>query len=159
MVADNLTIQLVDETNREAVVALQVAPRQAQYIEPNAESLREMEDDIKYGWTCYALCLNERPVGFIMIGAENKEERYVWLDRFMIDERAQGSGLGTNFLLRTLEMIQHRFDIDDIILSLHPTNEPAKRFYAKNGFVDSGLIDEANGEEIWVYHVKQGQPS
>lgn len=53
-----------------------------------------------------------------------------------------------------VEFIQTQYDVDDIILSLHQENEAAKRFYAKNGFVDSGLIDEWNGEAIWVYHTK-----
>ncbi|MCC5893430.1 GNAT family N-acetyltransferase [Exiguobacterium sp.] len=154
-----LTIQPVDDTNREAVLSLTVAPEQSRFIETNAESLREMEVDIKYAWSCYALCLDERPVGFMMIGAENKVDRYVWLDRFMMDGREQGQGLGSRFLQLALVWIQERFDVDDIVLSLHSTNEPAKRFYQRGGFVDSGRIDEWNGEEIWVYHVKQGQPS
>ncbi|EPE62485.1 acetyltransferase family protein [Exiguobacterium sp. S17] len=158
MATDALTIQPIDETNLDAVVALTVAPGQARFIETNAESLREMDVDVKYAWTCYALCRDNQPVGFMMVGAENKAERYVWLDRFMIDVTEQGNGLGTRFLALALDMMQRRFDVDDLILSLHPTNEPAKRFYAKGGFEDSGLIDEANGEEIWVYHVKQGQP-
>ncbi|WP_029693905.1 N-acetyltransferase [Exiguobacterium sp. ZOR0005] len=159
MAAGSLTIQLIDDTNREAVIGLTVATEQSRFIETNAESLREMEVDVKYAWTCYALCLNERPVGFMMIGAENKVDRYVWLDRFMIDAHEQGQGLGSRFLQLALVWIQDRFDVDDIVLSLHPTNELAKRFYQRGGFVDSGRIDEWNGEEIWVYHVKQGQPS
>ncbi|WP_214891494.1 GNAT family N-acetyltransferase [Exiguobacterium sp. s142] len=115
-----------------------------------------MDVDVKHAWACYALCRNNQPVGFMMIGAENKAERYVWLDRFMIDLDEQGKGIGSTFLQLAIEWMQDRFDVDDIVLSLHATNEPAKRFYAKGGFVDSGLIDEANGEEIWVYHVKQG---
>lgn len=159
MATDTLTIQLVDDTNREEVVALTVASDQARFIETNAESLREMEVDVKYAWECYALCRDEHPIGFMMIGAENKAERYVWIDRFMIDLSEQGKGIGSRMLQLALVWIQDRYDVDDIILSLHPTNEPAKRFYEKGGFVDSGLIDEWNGEEIWVYHIKQGQPS
>lgn len=159
MATDTLTIQLIDDTNREDVVALTVASDQAHFIETNAESLREMETDVKHAWQCYALCRNEHPVGFMMIGAENKAERYIWIDRFMIDQSEQGKGIGSTFLKLAIQWVQERFDVDDIVLSLHPTNEPAKRFYAKGGFVDSGLIDEWNGEAIWVYHVKQGQPS
>lgn len=154
-----LTIQQVDNTNRDAVIGLTVAAEQSRFIETNAESLREMEVDVKYAWQCYALCLDERPVGFMMIGAENKIDRYVWLDRFMMDAREQGKGLGARFLQLALIFIQDRFDVDDIVLSLHAANEPAKRFYQRGGFVDSGRIDEWNGEAIWVYHVKQGQPS
>lgn len=159
MAAGSLTIQIIDDTNREAVIGLTVATEQSRFIETNAESLREMEVDVKYAWTCYALFLNERPVGFMMIGAENKVDRYVWLDRFMIDVHEQGQGLGSRFLQLALVWIQDRFDVDDIVLSLHPKNELAKHFYQRGGFVDSGRIDEWNGEEIWVYHVKQGQPS
>lgn len=154
-----LTIRLVDDTNREAVIALNIASDQARFIDTNAESLHEMETDLKHAWECYALCRDEYPVGFMMIGAENKVGRYVWLDRFMIDVTEQRKGIGSTCLQLAIQWMQERFDVDDLILSLHPMNEPAKQFYAKGGFVDSGLIDEANGEEIWVYHVKQGQPS
>jgi diamine N-acetyltransferase len=90
----------------------------------------------------------------MMVGAENQSERYVWLDRFMIDQYEQGKGVGTKCLRMAVEFIQTQYDVDDIILSLHQENEAAKRFYAKNGFFDSGLIDEWNGEAIWVYHTK-----
>ncbi|WP_233004904.1 GNAT family N-acetyltransferase [Exiguobacterium aurantiacum] len=106
MAADTLTIQLVDETNRDALVALTVASDQARFIETNAESLREMETDVKYAWQCYALCRDDHPVGFMMIGAENKVERYIWLDRFMIDVTEQGKGIGSRFLQLALVWIQ-----------------------------------------------------
>ncbi len=154
MKGNEITIQPVDAVNREAVIAMTVDEKQSRFIETNAESLREMIEDTKYNWQSFAFYEGERPVGFVMVGAENQSERYVWLDRFMIDQNEQGKGVGTKCLRMAVEFIQTLYDVDDIILSLHQENEAAKRFYAKNGFVDSGLIDESNGEAIWVYHTK-----
>ena len=154
MKGNEITIQPVDAVNREAVIALTVDEKQSRFIETNAESLREMIEDTKYNWQSFAFYEGERAVGFMMVGAENQSERYVWLDRFMIDQYEQGKGVGTKCLRMAVEFIQTLYDVDDIILSLHQENEAAKRFYAKNGFVDSGLIDESNGEAIWVYHTK-----
>ena len=154
MKGNEITIQPVDAVNREAVIALTVDEKQSRFIETNAESLREMIEDTKYNWQSFAFYEGERAVGFMMVGAENQSERYVWLDRFMIDQYEQGKGVGTKCLRMAVEFIQTQYDVDDIILSLHQENEAAKRFYAKNGFVDSGLIDESNGEAIWVYHTK-----
>ncbi|WP_370150332.1 GNAT family N-acetyltransferase [Exiguobacterium profundum] len=154
MKVNEITIQPVDAVNREAVIALTVDEKQSRFIETNAESLREMIEDTKYNWQSFAFYEGERAVGFMMVGAENQSERYVWLDRFMIDQYEQGKGVGTKCLRMAVEFIQTQYDVDDIILSLHQENEAAKRFYAKNGFFDSGLIDEWNGEAIWVYHIK-----
>lgn len=154
MKVNEITIQPVDAVNREAVIALTVDEKQSRFIETNAESLREMIEDTKYNWQSFAFYEGERPVGFMMVGAENQSERYVWLDRFMIDQNEQGKGIGTKCLRMAVEFIQTQYDVDDIILSLHQENEAAKRFYAKNGFVDSGLIDEWN----WVYHT-ENRPS
>ena len=154
MKVNEITIQPVDAVNREAVIALTVDEKQSRFIETNAESLREMIEDTKYNWQSFAFYEGERAVGFMMVGAENQSERYVWLDRFMIDQYEQGKGVGTKCLRMAVEFIQTQYDVDDIILSLHQENEAAKRFYAKNGFVDSGLIDEWNGEAIWVSHTK-----
>lgn len=154
MKGNEITIQPVDAVNREAVIALTVDENQARFIETNAESLREMIEDTKYNWQSFAFYEGERPVGFMMVGAENETERYVWLDRFMIGQHEQGKSVGTKCLCMAVEFIQTQYDVDDIILSLHQENEAAKRFYVKNGFVDSGLIDEWNGEVIWVYHTK-----
>lgn len=148
MKENEITIQPVDAVNREAVIALTVDEKQSRFIETNAESLREMIEDTKYNWQSFAFYEGERAVGFMMVGAENQTERYVWLDRFMIDHNEQGKGVGTKCLRIAVEFIQTEYDVDDIILSLHQENEAAKRFYAKNGFVDSGLIDEWNGEAI-----------
>ncbi|MBR3063206.1 MAG: GNAT family N-acetyltransferase, partial [Exiguobacterium sp.] len=133
MKVNEITIQPVDAVNREAVIALTVDEKQSRFIETNAESLREMIEDTKYNWQSFAFYEGERAVGFMMVGAENQSERYVWLDRFMIDQYEQGKGVGTKCLRMAVEFIQTQYDVDDIILSLHQENEAAKRFYAKNG--------------------------
>ncbi|MCV9900583.1 hypothetical protein OKS35_10600 [Exiguobacterium sp. N5] len=85
MKGNEITIQPVDAVNREAVIGLTVDEKHSRFIETNAESLQEMTEDTKYDWQSFAFYEGERPVGFMMVGAENETERYVWLDRFMID--------------------------------------------------------------------------
>lgn len=59
------------------VIALTADEKQSRFIETNAESLREMIEDTKYNWQSFAFYEDERPVGFMMVGAENQSERYV----------------------------------------------------------------------------------
>lgn len=152
-------IERVTETNQSKAVRLQVAVDQARFIESNADSFREMVVDTKYAWRCYLFSREAEAVGFMMIGAENQTERYMWLDRFMVDAAHQGVGIGSACLQAALNYIEEQYDVDEVVLSLHRDNTAAKRFYAKQGFQDSGLIDEWNGEEIWSYSLKENRPS
>lgn len=148
-----MTIEEIDDANQTAVLALKVAAAQRTYIETNAQSLQEAMNDHDHDWRCYALCENRQPVGFMMIGAENRTYKYIWLDRFMIGQQYQGRGLGTQFLKRAIRFIKDHFQVDEIVLSLHAENTHAKYFYRQAGFTDIKRIDETNGEEIWVYRL------
>lgn len=148
-----MTIEEIDDSNQTAVLALKVAAAQRTYIETNAQSLREAMNDHDQGWHCYALCENRQPVGFMMIGAENRTDKYIWLDRFMIGQQYQGRGLGTQFLRLAIRFIEDHFQVDEIVLSLHAENTHAKYFYRQAGLTDIKRIDETNGEEIWVYRL------
>ncbi|WP_214891875.1 GNAT family N-acetyltransferase [Exiguobacterium sp. H66] len=148
-----MTIEDINDANLAAVLGLKVAAAQRAYIETNAQSLQEAMNDHDHDWRCYALCENRQPVGFMMIGAENRTDKYIWLDRFMIGQQYQGQGLGTQFLKRAIGFIEDHFEVDEIVLSLHTENTYAKFFYVQAGFTDIKRIDETNGEEIWVYRL------
>ncbi|OAN15279.1 GNAT family N-acetyltransferase [Exiguobacterium undae] len=146
-----LSIQPINAGNRQAVLALEVAPTQRDFIESNQQSLQEARQDLVHNWSCLALCEADRPIGFMMIGAANEQERYIWLDRFMVDRRFQGKGYGKLFLKQAIQYITKQYDVDEIVLSVHPKNRSACLFYEKNGFQNTQQIDEANGEVIFVY--------
>ncbi|GAA4071374.1 GNAT family N-acetyltransferase [Amphibacillus indicireducens] len=99
----------------------------------------------------YALYSDETLIGFAMIGAYNAEEKYIWLDRFMIDEIFQGKGHSKPLLNKLLMMIKEKWNPDIIVLSIDPTNEKALYLYEKIGFRINGMIDPNNGEKLMEY--------
>ncbi|NMH72464.1 GNAT family N-acetyltransferase [Bacillus sp. RO2] len=148
-----LKIQTVNSSNWRQIISLQVAGNQQRFIEKNEISLLESVYDTKHDWKCYGLFENKTPVGFVMIGVENKEDRYIWLDRFMMDAKFQGRGLGTAFLLLIIEFIANQHEVDEIVLSIIKENSFAKAFYVQHGFDNTGLVDEEFDEEIFVYRL------
>ena len=154
-----IQIERVTEMNQHTAERLQVTADQKRFIESNAESLREMVVDSKYAWQCYIFSREGEAVGFMMVGAEHQTERYIWLDRFMVDKAYQGNGIGSACLQAALDYIKGQHDVDEVVLSLHHDNTAAKRFYTKQGFQDSGLIDQWNGEAIWSYSLTKNRPS
>ena len=145
------SIRPVTEDNWKEVIALKVDVTQTSFIEPNAESILESFYDTHLGWSCFGLYVDEQAVGFSMIGAYRKEERYIWLDRFMIDAHFQAQGWGTLFLKETLLFIQKNWKVNHVILSTDENNASAKQFYFKNRFKPLHTKDPENGEELFEY--------
>ncbi|QKS69780.1 GNAT family N-acetyltransferase [Paenalkalicoccus suaedae] len=145
---EDLRLCSVDSANWRDIVALRTSSAQEAFIESNAVSIVESMYDREHAWQCFGLYRNDEACGFVMVGAHNASDRYAWLDRFMIDDRYQGQGLGKAFLHVVVEYMWRSFDIDEIVLSVTPANVPAKRFYERNGFEPTGLIDPENSEEI-----------
>ncbi|KMJ59076.1 hypothetical protein AB685_08400 [Bacillus sp. LL01] len=148
---DSLKIHQVDASNWREIIALQVTESQRKFIEKNEISLLESLYDTRHNWQCYGLFQGTTAVGFVMIGAENKGERYIWLDRFMIDCRYQRMGLGAAFLVKVKEFTASNFEIDEIVLSVTKDNPGAKAFNERHGFVNTGLVDQEFDEEIFAY--------
>jgi diamine N-acetyltransferase len=146
-----LSIQAITAANWRAIAELAPHPSQEPYIEANALSMLEAVYDNEHDWQCYGLYTDDTPAGFIMIGAKNSDDSYIWLDRFMIDHRFQGRGLGGAFLHEAIRFIRDTHNVNEIVLSVIPENEPAKKFYEKYGFVDLKRVNPEDGEEMFVY--------
>lgn len=151
---DDLKVRPVDAHNWRQLVGLKMDESQLSFIESNEMSLLESIFDTKHAWACYGLFKNGTAVGFMMIGAENKEEGYIWLDRFMIDRSHQGQGLGSAFMEIVKEYIAAYFTANEIVLSVTKENLKGKLFYEKHGFKNTGLVDPEFNEEIYSYILK-----
>jgi GNAT superfamily N-acetyltransferase len=66
-----------------------------------------------------------------------------WVEHLYVDPVAQGEGLGR----RLLELAQQRDATGALQLWTFQVNERARRFYARNGFVEVELGDGASNEE------------
>ena len=94
-----IILKSVDETNRDAVIALSVREDQP-FVAPNDYSLKQAEEtNAEYPGVArpFAIYAEDRLVGFCMFSfapeAEDEDDRY-WLWRFMIDKNEQGKGYG-----------------------------------------------------------------
>ncbi|SFK16778.1 diamine N-acetyltransferase [Marinilactibacillus piezotolerans] len=152
---EGLNIRPVTEDNWRAIVELKPLTDQKKYITSNAESLLESFYETRYNWSVFGLFKEEYPIGFTMIGAFNAEKEYIWLDRFMIDGQFQGKGYGKKFLQLIVDYIQLKWQVKDIVLSIVKENNQAKKLYETIGFIDTGRIDEENGELVMVLNVKK----
>lgn len=141
-----VTLRQIDNSNIEQVIALKVAPEQAQYIASNEKSLNEAIKcaDVARIFAIYA---DEQVVGFAMFAFdENNEdpEDKFWLWRFMIDEAMQGKGYGKAALKEIIKYFMEN-GADQITLSTKASNEKALALYHKFGFRENGQM---NGEEV-----------
>ncbi len=103
-----VTLRPIDDSNREAVEALEVSPGQQRFVSNVADSLREAAaepDGRALYWAVYA---DETPVGFVMISDEVGGRGYIpqYLWKLFIDERYQRRGYGT----ATLDLIVEYFE-------------------------------------------------
>ncbi|ANF97663.1 GNAT family N-acetyltransferase [Paenibacillus bovis] len=145
----NIEIKNVTPANLLAILALRVAPNQASYIENTAQCLEEAKECSFYQPA--GLYADNALVGFAMYGwfpSEGNAGR-VWLDRFLIDEKYQGRGLGTIMLSALIDHLQGLYGSPDIYLSLFEDNKGALYLYEKFGFRFNGELD-INGEKIMV---------
>lgn len=146
-------IKQVCEENWRSVSELTVHPTQVEFIETNTESLLEAAYDTRYNWTPYGLYWNETLIGFAMIGAYNAREKYIWLDRFMIDQKHQRQGHSKPLLNELKLFIKDNWETEIIILSVHQLNEQASKAYEQVGFHFNGMTEsDAEGRLMEYYY-------
>lgn len=120
-----MKIELVEisDDNMKQCFDLKVASDKIQYIASNEDSWETAKENEKVARP-FAICCDGKIVGFTMFAFdedyEDPNDRY-WLWRFMIDERLQGKGYGTE----ALKVIIHYFKdqgANNIRLSTKETN-------------------------------------
>lgn len=145
----NIEIREVTEENLKGILSLSVNEAQKSYIESTKQCL---EDALEY--SCYqpaGLYRDGDLVGFAMYGLFPREGQNgrVWLDRYLIDERFQGQGLGSIMLEALITHLVKLYHCDKIYLSLYDDNQHALNLYQKFKFKFNGELD-INGEKVMV---------
>lgn len=108
------------------------------------------ENTLSYAWLykeeeeLYVVCDEEVPVGLMMLEVDAEEPHTAFLWRFMIDQKKQGQGYGTQAMRCLLDMLRQREEISYITLNIIRGNERAARLYEKFGFQKTGR--EEDGE-------------
>lgn len=120
----------ITKSNWKAVVSLEVTPSQQNLIIPNAHSLVEATYDSEKKWTPLALYVDNKLVGFAMIGGENTAESSITFDRFMIDQHFQHQGYGHALFRAILNYLKdHYRKVETIYIPVHKDNLQAIPFY------------------------------
>ncbi|ANU26941.1 GNAT family N-acetyltransferase [Planococcus versutus] len=138
-------IRTITDLNKKEVLNLKVATQQQGFIESVSQCLLDAERDTRY--VPLALYEEDTVIGFSMQGEFDGE---IWLDRYLIDERFQGQGLGRYFLRALVDHLNECYPNQPIYLSVFEHNTIAIHLYQKFGFSFTEKFDE-NGEKIMIY--------
>ena len=168
MNVDNITLEKITYKNYIKVIwGLSVSRKQKNFVASNNSSLAEAYVAITNGAVAlpFAICKNNKPIGFLMIGYGASDDDFegedpefikmakksycIW--RFMIDKRYQRKGYGRKAMQLALDYIR-TFPCgkaDTCWLSYEPENEVAKKLYASFGFIEQPQFYKGEeGEEI-----------
>ncbi len=146
-----VVLREITDANRDAVVALEVAPEQKQFVGSVAGALSDAEE-IPEGKPWYrAVYDGEVPVGFVMLSwnVEPDPPRIIgpwFLWKLLIDQPLQGRGYGTA-AVRLVAAIVRAEGATELLTSYVPAPGNPGPFYERLGFRPTGDLDD-NGEII-----------
>lgn len=137
-----VSLRPIDESNREAVEALEVSPVQQQFVSNVADSLLEAAAEPDGRALYWAVYDDETPVGFVMISDEVGGPDYIahYLWKLFIDERYQGRGFGTATLDLIVKYFRDRPGVDVMWTSAGQGDGSPIGFYERYGFEQTGEI-------------------
>ncbi|MEY9863358.1 diamine N-acetyltransferase [Catenulispora sp. GAS73] len=146
-----VSLREITEDNRDAALALRVAPEQERFV----GSVRgALADAVEYPharpWF-RAVYADEEPVGFVML-SWNVEPRppdvigpwFLW--KLLVDQRYQGRGHGAETVRQVANLVRAE-GATELLTSYVPLNGGPAGFYRRLGFVPTGDLD-GNGEVI-----------
>ncbi|MFM5870722.1 GNAT family N-acetyltransferase [Aeromonas veronii] len=148
-----VSLAVIDEDNFELVMELELEPYQEYNLASNAYSIAQMS--YYSNFIGHAICLNSKPVGFIMYAMlpdEDFTEEYA-IYRFMIDKNHQGKGIGSMALNMLISKIkEENFSAKKVTICYHTDNNGLRSFYKKFGFVEVGYdmssCQDDNGDPV-----------
>ena len=145
--SNQIALEPIDESNFEAVVALDVQDDQRHLVASNTRSIAQAY--IYKHAEPYALKSGDTIVGFTMLYplTSHGEPAVVNLVRIMIHSTYQRQGLGRTALESIIENIRRRPGARAVQLSVLPENLGAIRLYEAAGFTDTGQVVE--GEQVY----------
>ncbi|MEM7029498.1 MAG: GNAT family N-acetyltransferase [Chloroflexota bacterium] len=138
-----VTLREITKDNLGAVLGLEVANDQKNFVAPNSVSIAQAHySDVAWFRAIYA---GETPVGFIMLSDDDEKKRY-YLWRLMVDRRQQGKGFGYQAVNQLIDYVRTRPEATELLVSYVPGQGSPKPFYKKLGFVETGEVHHGEHE-------------
>jgi diamine N-acetyltransferase len=146
-----VTLAEITDENREAVLAVRVAPEQERFVGSVLSALADAAE-YPHARPCYrAVYAGSKPAGFVMMSwnVEPQPPEIVgpwFLWKLLIDERHQGRGYGREVVRQVAELVRAE-GATELLTSYVPLDGGPAGFYKRLGFVPTGECD-GNGEVI-----------
>jgi len=151
LVAVVVALREITGANREAVLALGVAPGQERFVSSVRGALREAAEYPQAKPWYRAVYAGDEPVGFVMLSwnvepqpPEINGPWFLW--KLLIDQRHQGRGYGLEVVRHIAELV-HAQGATELLTSYVPAADGPAGFYQRLGFVPTGKLDP-QGEVI-----------
>jgi diamine N-acetyltransferase len=146
-----VTLREVNDSNRDAVLAIRVAPTQVRFVGTVAGALEDARE-IPEGKPWYrAIYADDQPVGFVMLSWNVTPEPpriigpwFLW--KLLIHERHQRRGYGRETVRLVADVVRAN-GAAELLTSCLPGDDGPEQFYRRIGFSPTGELDE-NGEII-----------
>ncbi len=132
----------VTEENWFDVAALSVKEDQKEYLAPAIGILARGYVYRDCNARIFVIENDDAIVGMALVREFTDEPLGYDLQQFMIDQQYQGKGYGTAALGLILEELRKEAHYDHVEVCVKKRDTEAIRVYEKNGFVDSGYVDE-----------------
>lgn len=153
----DLHLALITRENWEQALTLQVSEAQRHFTPAVAVSLAKISikpDGDHVTYVPFGIFVDGALVGFIMHAYEKGTRNMYWINGFLIDEKYQGQGYGKAALGEMVRLITQQFgECEEIRLTVHKNNVPARNLYLGFGFHPTGDFF-GNDEEILAFSVK-----
>ena len=133
------------------LLALQVAPEQANYVAPNSVTLSQAPYET--GAHVFGVWNDQILVGLLAV-VDNRDYQYAehgddpnsaYMWRLLIDRKHQGRGYGRAAIMEMCQWVRAR-GLPRIFTSVVIGNLPAASLYASVGFVDTGRVIDVEKE-------------
>jgi GNAT superfamily N-acetyltransferase len=148
-----VTLREITTSNREAVLALGVAPAQEQFVGTVAGALREADEIPEANAWYRAVYADDEPVGFVMLSWNVVPDPpriigpwFLW--KLIVDELRQGEGFGRE-AVRLVSEVASANGAERLFTSCVPGEHGPESFWRHMRFARTGDYDD-NGEPILV---------
>ncbi|MBO5096732.1 MAG: GNAT family N-acetyltransferase [Agathobacter sp.] len=132
----------VNETNWIDIIRLSVKDEQKKYLDRPTGIIARGYIYRKENARVLGIMNDEEMIGVALVKDMDEEPVCYDLQQFMIDERFQNQGFGTEALKQIIAILKEEAKYKCVEVCVNKEDASALRVYEKVGFVDTGYIDE-----------------
>lgn len=133
----------VSEQNWRDVISLRVNEKQKNFLDKPVGIIARGYIYRSCNARVLGIYNDSQPIGVALVKDLDEEPACYDLQQFMIDERFQNRGFGTEALCLLLSLLSKENKYSQVEVCVHKDNAAALGMYAKAGFADTGYIDDS----------------